>query len=97
MMLASMTIMGPAFGGTATGNRLVAAFFGLFLPQSIVSNLFFFALAGGLLALILFDLRSAKRIEPVTMWGVGVSVAGVLAVQTVVATALGPAFVNWLA
>lgn len=78
MLFASMIIIGPAFAGSGSGNRLVGGFFAKISPPVVADFLYIYALALGIVAVVGFDLYSRRRVHKATAWGGAVSFLSIL-------------------
>jgi hypothetical protein len=96
MLFASMIIMGPAFAGSWSGNRLVGGFFGKISPPVVADFLYIYALALGIVAVIGFDLYSRRRVHKATGWGAAVSVAAIVLALAIQSSTPGLQFVESL-
>lgn len=96
MLFASMIIMGPAFAGAATGNRLIGGFVATIAPPEIAGRLHIYALGIGIVAVIAFDILSRRRLHPATAWGAAVSVLAISLALVIQRSAPGLEFVESL-
>jgi hypothetical protein len=91
MLLASALLVGPAFSTVRPIGRAVAPY----VPGGILPSEVFLALC--LVALVLYDLTSSRRIERATVWGGAVALAAFTASAIMLRGESGTLLARWIA
>jgi hypothetical protein len=96
MLFASLSIMGPAFGGAGDG-RPLGEFLGELLPSGVLFDPYYVTIALVLLAVVIFDYTTRNRVCTATLLGGGALITEQIFVRTIAPTEFAESFVYLLA
>jgi len=96
MLFASLSIMGPAFGGAGDG-RPLGEFLSELLPSGVLFDPYFVTIALVLSAVVIFDYATRSRICTATLLGGGTLITEQILASTISRTEFGEGLVRLLA